>query len=140
MNQPNLDPVAVLILFATAVFSPAVAAVVGPYLVILLGSTLGAYFRLGQRPSSTRAEGLRFFLAANCAAILFTVPLAVVANKYLPGVEVNWLLGPMAFGIGLIGDRWPQIGQWIARKVAMLVDVLIRARASDHKTGDGNGS
>ena len=140
MNQPNLDPVAVLILFATAVFSPAVAAVVGPYLVILGASTLGAYFRLGQRPSSTRAAGLRFFLAVNCAAILFTVPLAVVANKYVPNVEVNWLLGPMAFGIGLIGDRWPQIGQWVARKAGTLVDVLLRAKANDQKTGGGNGS
>ncbi|MET3371224.1 hypothetical protein ABIC89_000257 [Variovorax boronicumulans] len=140
MNQPNLDPVAVLVLAATAVFSPAVAAVVGPYLVILLGSTLGAYFRLGQRPSSTRTAALRFFLAANGAAILFTVPLAVVAQRYLPTVEVNWLLGPMAFGIGLVGERWPQIGQWIARKGATLIDVLIRTRSGDSKRGGSDGA
>jgi len=135
MNQPNLDPVAVLVLLAALVFSPAVAAVVGPYLVILLGSTLGAYFRLGQREPSTRASALRFFLAANGAAILFTAPLSYAAQKYLPGFEVNWLLGPMAFGIGLVGERWPLIGQWVVRKVNSFVDLLIRM-----KTGGTNGS
>ncbi|WP_026346317.1 hypothetical protein [Variovorax atrisoli] len=135
MNQPSLDPVAVLVFIAALVFAPDVAAVVGPYLVILLGSTLGAYFRLGQREPTTRAKALRFFVAINGVAILLTVPLSVMAHRYVPDVEAAWLFGPMAFAIGLVGERWPLLGMWALRKAGSFVDFLIRM-----KTGGGNGS
>ena len=134
MNQPSLDPVAVLVFIAALVFAPDVAAVVGPYLVILLGSTLGAYFRLGQREPMTRAQALWFFAAANGVALLFTVPAAVFAQNYMPAVQSSWLFGPVAFGLGLVGERWPAVGIYVMRKAVALIEVVIRMRS-----GGSNG-
>lgn len=134
---PNLDPIAVLVVVASAIFSREVAEVAGPYLAIFLASSLGAYYRLGQRSDMheagnppTRWAALRFFLAVNLGALLFTVPVAKLAQSYLPSDETGWLLMPLAFGLGLVGERWPLVGNWAARRAARVLDVLLR-----NKTG-----
>jgi hypothetical protein len=130
--SPNLEPVAVLV-------------VAGPYLAIFLASSLGAYYRLTQRddtrdnagegdaapgPATPRRNALGFFAAVNTGALLFTVPLSKLAQAYLPGVDANWLLVPLAFGLGLLGERWPAVGNWAARRAGRVLDVLLR-----NKTG-----
>lgn len=127
----QLDPVSVLIALAALVFSPNVAAVVGPYAVIWIGATLGAYWALGVREPCTRAKALRFFLAINAMAMLLTVPLAVAARPYLPAaLDEQWIFGPMALGIGLVGDRWPKV-LW-----GLVSFWRLRFRGAD---GDGRG-
>jgi hypothetical protein len=136
---PSLEPVAVLVMLSATLFSPEAAAVAGPYLAIFLASSLGAYYRLGQREDTPEEEArapasrwsaLMFFVMVNVGALLFTVPLSMLIQGYLPKVQSNWLLVPMAFAIGLTGERWPAIGNWAARRAARILDVLLR-----NKTG-----
>jgi hypothetical protein len=32
--------------------------------------------------------------------------------------SINWMLGPVAFGLGMIGDKWGAIRAWIGQKIA----------------------
>ncbi len=114
MTQPHLDPVSVLIAFAAGLMSERVAAVAGPYAVIWIASTLGAYYALGSREPTSRSQGVKFFLAVNATALLLTVPLSLAAKPYLPdNLDERWIFGHMALCIGLVGDRWPKVFAWL---------------------------
>lgn len=110
MNQPpQLDPVSVLITIAAVFMSEKVAAVAGPYAVIWIASTLGAYYALGTREATSRSQGVKFFLAVNASALLLTVPAAYWLKPYLPdNLDERWIFGPVALCIGLYGDRLPK--------------------------------
>lgn len=45
----NLDPVSVAIALASILFGPPLAAIIGPYAVILISATVGAAWALGRR-------------------------------------------------------------------------------------------
>jgi hypothetical protein len=113
--------------------------VAGPYLVILLASSLGAYYRLSQRGETSRWKAVAFFLAINATACLVTVPASMLADAYTPrGIEASWLFGPVAFGIGLVGERWPAVLRWMAGRVQAKFDVLLDAVIKT-RTGGGDG-
>jgi hypothetical protein len=142
MHEPSLDPVAVLVLLSALLFSPRVAAVVGPYLVIVMGASLGAFWRLRQRNRDerrdSRASALTFFVAVNVGALLFTASAALIAQRYVPLIsDESILFAPIAFGIGIIGERWPAIGQWAAAKFNRATDAYIRLRAGNSGDSDG---
>lgn len=103
-----LDFVSFLV-WATAIFfSPRASEFIGTYLVIFIGSTLGAYLSLGMREPSPRLNGVRFFLAMNAAAMIATVPTSYWLQTYLAtDFDVRWLFGPVAFTIGLWGHQIP---------------------------------
>ena len=81
MNQ--LDPVNVSIALASVLFGPALAAVVGPYAVILIASTVGAAWALGRRDPSARIGAAWYFLRLNATAVLVTVGLASIAGLWM---------------------------------------------------------
>lgn len=109
MNQAQLDPVSVLITLAALFFSPQVAAIVGPYAVIWVGSTLGAYYALGTREVTSRSQGVKFFLVANAWALLLTVPAAYFLKPYISAtLDERWIFGPAALLIGLFWERLPK--------------------------------
>ncbi|MDR0458645.1 MAG: hypothetical protein LBH10_06445 [Burkholderiaceae bacterium] len=132
MSQSNLQPVTALATLAAMVFSPQVSYIVWPYIVIVIAALLGAYFRLGQRGADTIGGAFAFFSVTAAVSILLTVPLCDLAHAWIfNSMELEWMFGPVSFCIGLIGERWPLIGQWAARKLGMLVDVLIRRKSGD---------
>jgi len=45
----HLDPVSVAVVLASTLFGPQLAAIIGPYAVILLGSTVGAALEGGKQ-------------------------------------------------------------------------------------------
>lgn len=140
-TPPNLDPLALLVVLAGLIFEPRVAEVVGPYLGILFGSTLGAYYRLGQLRSKTaeaqpRPNAFAFFLSVNTGAFLFTFVLAKAAHAWVPILESDWLLTPIALAIGLVGERWPAIGAWAAGLAKRFADAAINRKSG----GDSNGA
>lgn len=117
MNQPQLDLVAVLVVLSGLLFSPAVAAVVAPYLVIFLGAFTGAFFALGRRAKESRLAGLSFFARVIGLALCITVPVAVFTAPYLGITQERYLFAPVAFAIGLIGDDWPRVAAWLVEFV-----------------------
>lgn len=114
--QPSIDIVSVAIAVATVAFGPDLAAVVGPYAVILLGALLGAAWSAGRRKSDTRMSTLAHMALMIGWALIVTVPLALLAGATF-GWESKWLLGPVAVIIAGIGPDWPDVGRWAASLV-----------------------
>lgn len=136
MNSTPIDIVSVCVVIAALLFAPEVAAVVGPYIVIMLASTVGASFALARRERSTRSNALLFFARTSGLSVLLTVGFAAVVSSYRPEVPERVLLAPVALVLGFVGDDWPVVLRWMGRKVAQLVDVIIRSRGN----GGGGGN
>lgn len=124
-QQPLTDIVALAILIAAAVFSHTVAEAVGPYLVIVVASAIGASFALARREKSTRGRALWFFTRVVGLAVLLTVGLAAAVSAYRPDLSPRVLLAPIALLIGFIGDGWPRL---LAKAVQMLYALMDLAR------------
>lgn len=129
MNH-SLDPLVIATTLAAIIFSPAIAAVVGPYSVIIICSILGAAIGLGRRQqATTRLRAFGFYLKMSAVAMLLTAPLAAVASTYLGIPESRWLLSPVALMIGVVGSNWRDVGQWA------LQSLRDRVSASTQKGG-----
>jgi len=113
MNTNQIDPVSAAIALAGFIFGPSLAAIIGPYAVILLAATVGAAWSLGRRDQSLRTGAALYFLRLNATAVLVTVGIATLAAKWLGVTEQNWLLAPVAIVVGAVGDDWPRIGRWL---------------------------
>lgn len=134
MNQtPQLDPVSVSVLVASILFAPEVAQIVGPYVVILASSTIGASFALARRQRTSRGGAIWFFVQVNGIAVLLTASVAAIANAFYPIADERAWFSPIAIALGFIGDRWPAVMNWGGRKISQIVDLLIKM-----KSGGGN--
>jgi len=129
MQQPSItDIVGVFMFIATLLFSADVAQVVGPYLVIITASAIGASFSLKRREKSTRTSAILFFTRVCGLAALLTVGVSAVVAGYHPSLSERVLLAPVAFIVGLVGDDWPAIASWAVGKVSAFVDILIKLK------------
>lgn len=122
MNTSQLDPINVAILLATFLFGPVMAGVIGPYAVILIGSTVGASWSLGRREKGPRWGAAWYFLRMNATALLITVSLANLGGKWFGLTEPDWLLCPTAIAVGAIGDDWPKVFRWLMDRIAKLAE------------------
>lgn len=129
MNNQNLDPSHALVVFLSALLSPQLAAVAGPYAVILIACTTGAAWSLGRREPTTRWGAFWFFGRLNLTALILTVPLAELAAGWGAPVAARWLLVPIALLIGGVGDDWPAVGRFILERLGRLVDRKIDGAA-----------
>lgn len=130
MNQtPQLDPVSVSVMVAAAMFAPEVAHIVGPYVIILAASTIGASLALARREKTSRMSAMWFFLQVNGLAVLLTATVAAIANSFYPIPDERTWFAPVALGLGFIGDRWPSVLTWCGTKISQLVDVLIKLKS-----------
>ena len=118
----QLDPVSVAIALASVIFGPALAAVIGPYAVILLGATVGAAWALGRREPGARLGAAWYFLRLNATAVLVTVSLANLAGQWAGQQNTTWLLAPIALLVGGVGDDWPRIGRWLLERAGRLIE------------------
>ena len=135
MNPTPLDIgiVSVAIALSSIIFGPEVSRLVGPYIVIVLASTIGASFALARREVKTRLNAMWFFFRINGLAVLLTVGAATVASSYYELLSEHVLLAPIAFAVGFVGDDWPALMRWVGSKINSLVDILIKLK------GGGNG-
>lgn len=120
-SAPPLDIVSVAVALATAVFSPEVAALLGPYAVIFLGAMLGGAWSASRLELPGRWPTVKYLLGIVALALLVTVPAAEIASRYYTGLSFNYLLGPVAVFIGALGPdglrrcsriAWARIRRW----------------------------
>ena len=105
-QQPVLDIVGLFVFIAALIFSSEVAAVVGPYMVIVVAATLGASFKVARREKTTRTSAVLFFLRVVGMAVILTVALALVLNSYRPDLSPRVTVAPIALLIGFIDWPW----------------------------------
>jgi hypothetical protein len=122
MNQTHLDPVSVAIALASVIFGPAMAAIVGPYAVIIIAATVGAAWALGRREQGSRLGAVWYFMLMNGTAVMVTVSLAKLAGRYLGDTDPYWLLAPIALVVGGVGEDWPKVGRWAFSRVARVFE------------------
>ena len=122
------DIVGLCVFIATLLFSVEVAQVVGPYLVIIAASAIGASFSLKRREKSTRTSAIFFFVRVCGLAALLTVGVSTMVAGYHPSLSERVLIAPVAFIVGFVGDDWPAIAWWAIAKISAFVDVLIKLK------------
>ena len=116
----HLDPTHVAVTVASAVLAPALADIVGPYVIIFIASTIGASWALGRQATMSRLKALFFFLRINFTAAIVTSSIASALAKqlgYVSGTEEGlWLIAPIALVIGGVGDDWPALIRWVLKR------------------------
>lgn len=117
-----IDPTAAAIAVAGVLFGPTLSGVIGPYAVIIVGSTVGASWALGRRQTAPKFGAAWFFLRINMTACLLTVLLARFIGQYIGAEEPSWLLAPTAMFIGGVGDDWPRIAKWFLLRGGRVFD------------------
>lgn len=127
----NLDPVSVTVALFATLLSPALAAIIGPYAVIFVASTVGAAWALGRRDPSAKLGAFGYFLRLNFTALLVTVGVATLAGRWLGHEDPVWMLAPIALVVGGVGDDWPKLLTWIGRLV------INRKLGKSNQDGDG---
>lgn len=132
MTNPNLDPVSVAVALLTVSIGPQLAAIVGPYAVIVLAAITGAAWALGRREASTRTNAFVYFGRITATAVLLSVAIESAVHRWIMPTETHWLLAPIALLVGGIGDDWPAVGRWFIERIGRLIER--RAGAG----GDGN--
>lgn len=115
-NNSNLDIVYVTVSILTVLFGPQMAAIIGPFAVIVLSSIGGAAWSVGRRPSDRRSltNDTFFFLRLTLTAVTVTGGIAVFAERWTGADTRQWTLPVIALLIGAIGDDWPGVGRWFA--------------------------
>lgn len=133
--QHKIDPISVATAFASTLFGAELAHFIGPYAVILLASTTGAAWALGRHPPlEGRFKAIWFFARLNMLALLLTVPLAAFAGNVFSLEDSSWLLAPIALFVGGVGNDWPSVGTWVAKRLGRLIER--RTDTGDSKIGD----
>lgn len=136
MNQnAPIDPISVMVTMASIVFAQEVAHVVGPYLVIIFASTIGASFAVAARPREPLSSAAWFFFRVNGLSILLTYSISAAVHTRYPIDDMRSWFAPVAFIIGFIGDRWPAVMSWAVKKLSKLIDVLIKLRGDGGSNG-----
>lgn len=118
------DIVGLCVFLAALVFSDEVAAVVGPYIVILAAASIGASFAVARRERTSRGAAVWFFTRVCGLAVLLTAGLAAWASTYYPDLNERLLLAPIALMVGFVGDRWPSVLNRVLRACLGLLDLL----------------
>lgn len=106
-NTSVADAVSLFALIAAVAFSPEVAAVVGPYVLIATASVIGASFALARRPPSSRWGATWYFGRVVGLAIMLTVGVSNLVSTRYPDFSERALLAPVALVIGFID--WPAL-------------------------------
>lgn len=134
-SQPSvLDAVGFGIFVASWVYAPSVAAVVGPYIVIVLAAIIGASFALKRREKTARLVAIWYFLRVAGLAVLITVSLAGIVSSYYSSLTERVLITPLALMIGAIGDDWPKLLRAIVGFIFRAVD-LARGKPKSGEEG-----
>lgn len=134
-GQPSVtDTVGFFVFLAAILFSAEVAAVVGPYMLIIAAAAVGASFALIRQEKTTRLRAVGYFVRVCGAAVILSGVCAYVLAQIYPSLTERSLLAPVSFAMGLVGNDWGALGMWVGRKASAWIDALIKL-----KGGGGNG-
>jgi len=119
-TTPPYDIVAVLALVGGALFSnPQLSQALAPYATIFFAGLIGTMWSLSRRPTDLspghRLRGAMFMLRVIGAALIVTLPVALWVAPKLGVNQERYLVAPIAFVIGAVGDAsdWKTLLVWL---------------------------
>lgn len=120
MPAQSLDIVTAMIAVASWLVGAEVAAIVGPYSVIVLSALGGAAWAAASTHGTMgRGRTVLHIMLSVGLALIATVPLTELAAQWT-GLEARWILAPVA---AIIAAR----PGWLFAKVRAVVDDRMRA-------------
>jgi hypothetical protein len=96
-----------LVTLLTAAFGP----VLGEYMTIVWASLAGALWPLSAMKGEGKIEGAKFLFRVVLTATTLTSVLAYLVNQHW-NVPVPMTVAPVAFVIGVAGNRWMAFVEW----------------------------
>lgn len=105
-----------LMTLAVTMFGP----LVGPYIVILLGSVAGGLWALSSAKSQTRMQGAWLMLRCVFTALVLTAVIAGVIGLRFD-VPVTEAYVVVSFVIGMLGNRWQDVIETIKTRLQTLI-------------------
>lgn len=120
------DILTVVVTIAALLFSAEVAHMVGPYLLIIMASAVGASWTVKRQDKTTRIGALWYFMRVCGAAVLLTGFLSAAISGVHADLTERSLLVPVAFGLGAVGSDWKLVGAAIGRKLLDVIDLLFK--------------
>lgn len=115
------DVIGLFVFIATLMFSSEVAAVVGPYMVIVIAASIGGSFALARREPGTRAQAVWFFFRVVGLAVLMTGGLAYGVAVWHPEFSPRLTIAPIALVVGYVD--WPTLLAKIVRGIFAALDL-----------------
>lgn len=97
-----------LITLMTALLGPAIGPILGPYVVIITCSTVGAQWALLASPAMTKTQAWWLLLRVVGTAVVLTAMIAQLVAGYFDST-VTEAYGGVAFVIGAFGNKWTDI-------------------------------
>lgn len=119
----NADPTIVFVSKLLALFiGVEMANILAPQFVIVVAGAGGATFGVMEWRQSTRVEAAWYVARFTLAAWLFAGILSNLAAWAWEMPHSQYLLSPIAWGIGWIGHRWPKVGAWAAGVIRTVIE------------------
>lgn len=119
-NSSVPDVIGLFVFIATLLFSSEVAAVIGPYMVIVIAASIGGSFALARREPGTRAEAVWFFFRVVGLAVLMTAGIAYLVAMWHPEFSPRLTIAPIALVLGYV--EWPSLLAKIVRGIFAALD------------------
>jgi hypothetical protein len=101
VTEPTIPASVGIVTVAVALLGP----LAGPYAVIVLSALAGALWALSAAPTANRADGAWLVLRLVLSATMLTGGVAWWLERTYDW-PVHQVLAPVAFGIGMGGNRW----------------------------------
>jgi hypothetical protein len=109
-----------LVTLASTLLGPQFGPLLGPYLVIVLCSTVGAQWAILASPTMTRMDALLLMLRVSATAVVLTAMLAQLVGSYF-NVPVNEAYGAISFFIGALGHRWMELIDGVKQRLLAII-------------------
>ena len=120
MSEP-LDLVSLLIALLAFIVSKDVAVTVGPYAAICVLACAGAGLSLSGNDRQMRFfEAIWYVSIRVLLAVVLTVGIAELLQKFVPYLVPRYTLIPLAFGIGWIRD-YNSVRVWIGEVISKFI-------------------
>ncbi len=104
-----------LLAVAVSIIGP----IFGPYVVIVFSALAGALWPLSAAKTATRADGAWLLIRCSLTAVVLTSLIAsIVSGMY--ETPVDDLVGPVALGIGAMGNGWQPVFGALSEAVAAI--------------------
>jgi hypothetical protein len=105
---------------ATAAIVAAVAPLAGQYAVIVFAALAGSLWALASAKTETRLDGAKLLLRLVLTAAVLTGFVAWALEQQT-GFPASKAVAPVAFFIGMFGDRWTDVRDAIVQRVVSVI-------------------